>query len=271
MLTNTSRSLTYLVSVLYALLGAILFFQPEQMSTVFAWKVTGFMTITIGGWCLGNAWLAFTAARRWEWRLNHPALIYLWTFGVLEALVVISFRAKLQLVHPVAWLYLVTLTVNVLIAILGIMEWSRLRPSAVSSERNTRFGSFLANGFVLFVGWLGLYGLIAQMGWVGTNGEIFPEVMSPFTLRSFGAFYFSLTVGMIPVLFGKSITPLLNYGYMAYGLIVIITIAAFVYLPSFNFQEHPFGVVYFAAYLVAGILLGVMFVRHGTGVSKGIS
>jgi hypothetical protein len=66
MLTRFSRLLTFLVSILYAILGAALFFFPEGMAPVFAWKVTGFMTMTIGGWCLGNAWLAFVAARGWS-------------------------------------------------------------------------------------------------------------------------------------------------------------------------------------------------------------
>jgi hypothetical protein len=35
------------------------------------------MTITIGGWCLGNAWLAYINARRWEWKLVYSSLIYL--------------------------------------------------------------------------------------------------------------------------------------------------------------------------------------------------
>ena len=245
MLTNTSRLLTYLVSALYFVLGASLFFQPEQMAPVFAWKVTGFMTMTIGGWCLGNAWLAFFTARRWEWRRVHPALVYLWSFGVLESLVVILFRAKLQLVHPIAWLYLATLAINILVAILGIKDWIQLRPSIVSTEDTAGFVRFLAIGFIVFVGLLGIYGLTAQSGWLGTKGEIFPEIMSPFTLRSFGAFYLSLTIGMIPILLDKRITPLLNYGFLAFGLIVIITIAGFAYLPLFNFQKHPFGTVIF--------------------------
>ena len=267
MLTNTSRTLTYLVSILYALLGVVLFFLPEQMAPLFAWKVTGFMTMTIGGWCLGNAWLAFFAARRWEWRLVQPALIYLWTFGILETLIVILFRAKLQLVHPIAWLYMTTLAVNILITVLGITDWFRIRPSAASPEGITGFFRFVTLGFIVFVGWLGLYGLIAKIGWLGTNGEIFPEVMSAFTLRSFGAFYFFLTVGMLPVLFGKSMTPFVNYAFLAIALIVIIMIAAFAYLPLFDFQDHPFGTLYFAAYLVAGVLSVVMFAKYGTGVS----
>ncbi|MEY2818830.1 MAG: hypothetical protein RL275_2293, partial [Chloroflexota bacterium] len=106
MLTNTSRVLTYMLAALYAVIGAVLFFQPEQQAPIFAWNVTGFMTMTIGGWCLGNAWLAFFTARRWNWQLVYPALAYLWSFGILEGLVVVSFRDKLNLQYPVAWFYI---------------------------------------------------------------------------------------------------------------------------------------------------------------------
>ena len=56
MLSNTSRLLTYLTGILYAILGFLLFFLPEQLAPVFAWKVTPFMAMTIGGWCIGNVW-----------------------------------------------------------------------------------------------------------------------------------------------------------------------------------------------------------------------
>ena len=54
MLTNTSRVLTYLLAALYTGIGAILFLQPEQQAPIFAWNVTGFMTMTICAWCLGK-------------------------------------------------------------------------------------------------------------------------------------------------------------------------------------------------------------------------
>jgi hypothetical protein len=268
MLSNTSRLLTYLLSALYLVLGATLFLLPEQMAAVFAWKVTGFMTMTIGGWCLGNAWLAFLTARRWEWGRVYPALVYLWSFGILEGLVVVLFREKLQLAHPIAWLYLVTLAVNLSAAALGISDWLRLRPSGQAGEPMTSFTRFLAIGFVVFVGFLGIWGLTAQIGDAATNGEIFPEIMSLFTLRSFGAFYFSLTVGMIPLLFEKSRIPLLNYAFLAMGLIIIITVAAFAYLHLFDFRVHPFGTLYFAAYIVAGVLALYLMLRYGTGATQ---
>ena len=269
MLTRTSHMLTGLLSVLYAVLGAVLFLLPNQMAAVFAWKVTAFMTMTIGGWCLGNAWLAFFTARRWRWDLVYPALIYLWTFGILEAWIVILFRDKLSLAHPIAWLYLITLVVNVIAAMVGVLDWLRLRPAAPTAERLTLWMRLLAIFFVLFVGFLGIWGLTAQIGDRATNGEIFPEIMSLFTLRSFGAFYLSLTVGMIPLLLEKNRAPFLNYAFLAQGLIVIITIAAFAFLSLFDFNEHPFGALYFAAYIGAGLVSLLLFWRYGTGLPKG--
>ena len=82
MLSNTSRWLTYILSFLYGILGLLLFFLSAQLAPVFAWKVTPFMAATMGGWCIGNAWSAFITARRWEWRLVYPSLVYFWVFGI---------------------------------------------------------------------------------------------------------------------------------------------------------------------------------------------
>ena len=129
MLSNTSRWLTYLTAILYAILGVVLFFLPQSLAPVFAWKVTPFMTMTIGGWCIGNAWLAYVTARRWDWKLVYPALFYLWMFGITELAVLFAFRDKLILVHPIAWLYFVALCVSAITAIVGLIDFFRIRPS----------------------------------------------------------------------------------------------------------------------------------------------
>lgn len=266
MLSYLSRLLTYLNAVLYAILGVLLFFLPAQLAPVFAWKVTAFMAMTIGGWCLGNAWLAWIAARRWRWKLVFSALLYLWLFGVGGLLVLIFFRAKLNLSHPVAWLYFVTIIVNTLTAVIGVIDVLRLRPSASSSGSSfTVLQNILLASFILFVGFLGLYGCIATVGAPGTNGGIFPEVMSPFTLRSFGAFYLSIALSLTPFLWNKNVNAILNHSLAAYGLIFFITLAACIYLRLFNFSAKPGGLLYFAAYLVVGIPLLFVFRRHGTG------
>ena len=140
MLSTLSRFLTYLLAALYAVLGALLFFMPEQLAPVFAWKVTPFMTMTIGGWCLGNAWLAFFAARRWKWEKVFTSLLYLWLFGVGELLVLFFFRDKLVLKHPVAWLYLVTLLTNAGAAYVGAVEVARHRPRLRPAPADRQWG-----------------------------------------------------------------------------------------------------------------------------------
>ena len=262
-----SRSLTYLLAALYALTGAVLWLFPEQLAPVFAWKVSPFVTMTIGGWCLGNAWLAWVNARRWQWGLIYTSLLYLWTFGVLEAGVLLVFRANLKLGHPIAWLYLATLVINLLGAIAGFADWLRLHPKPLASgPAAPRSAWFATLAFLLFVGFLGLYGLFAPNGAAGTRGGIFPEVMSNFTLRSFGAFYFALAITVAPLL-GKGRNPAnyLHHGFAAFGLIVFITAAAFVYIGLFDFVHRPGGLAYFGAYLIAGIPLLLVFLRFGTG------
>ena len=115
------------------------------------------------------------------------------------------------------------------------------------------------------MGFLGLYGLTAQIGDVGTNGGIFPEVMSLFTLRSFGVFYFSLALSIVPYFWYNSRNAILHHSAAAFALILFITIAAFVYLPLFNFTERPGGSLYFIVYLAVGIPLLLIFRKYGTG------
>jgi len=264
MLSNVSRWLTYLTAILYAILGLLLFFLPEQLAPVFAWKVTPFMTMTIGGWCIGNAWLAYYAARRWEWRRIYSALLYLWLFGIFESYVLFAFRDRIQLVHPIAWLYLVTLALNLLIAILGISDWLRIRPARKPFGEPVLWWQRLAViVFVLLVGYLGLYGVFAQIGGPSTQGEIFPEVMSLFTLRSFAFFYLSLGLAVVPLVWERNMSTLLNHAAAAYGFIVAITIAAFVYIRLFDFAERPGGLLYFGAYLIVGIPLLFVFAKYG--------
>ena len=268
MLSNTSRWLTYLLAVLYTVLGALLFFLPESLAPVFAWKVTPFMAMTIGGWCLGNAWLAWVTARRWRWDLVYSSFLYLWIFGIGELLVLFNFRNALVLAHPIAWLYFITLLINTAAAIIGIVDWIRIRPTLAPPSPLTRLEYAAAVAFILFVGFLGLYGTIMQNGAPGTNGGIFPEIMSPFTLRSFGMFYLALSLSVIPHLLNQNRNALLHHGYAAYGLIIFITTAAFVYIRLFDFAARPGGLAYFGAYLVVGISFIFVFLKFGTGAPR---
>ena len=269
MLSNTSRWLTYMLSILYALLGFLLFFFSGQFAPVFAWKVTAFMAATMGGWCIGNAWSAFMTARRWEWKLVYPSLIYLWVFGIAELAVLIVFRDKLVLGHTIAWLYLVTIGLNALAAVLGVYEWFRLRPAHETFGPQAKaFHYFLISAFVAIVAGLAIYGLYAQVGDVGTNGGVFPEVMSPFTLKAFAVFYLSLCLSAAVMLRERNLLTLLTYGFSSDMLVIAITAAIFVYFNLFDFSAHPGQFIYVGAYFLIGIPLTWTILKEGTGVSK---
>ncbi|MEW5938725.1 MAG: hypothetical protein AB1750_03615 [Chloroflexota bacterium] len=266
MLSKTSRALTYLLALLYALLGAALYVLPETLAPVFAWKVTPFMTMTIGGWCLANAWLAYVTARRWNWSRVHTTFIYLWLFGVSELIVLLAFRDKLNLAHPIAWLYLATLIVNALAALLGLADWIRIRPTIESNppflQPIHHFYAFLFSGFVAI---LGVYGVSAQIGAPGTNGGIFPEVMSLFTLRSFAVFYLSIALSSAPYIWEKSLNAVLHHAYASLPLIILVAAAAFVYIRLFDFANRPGGLVYIGVYLLVGIPILFALRKYGTG------
>jgi hypothetical protein len=266
MLSNTSRLFTYLNALLYTVIGALLFTMPEQLTPVFAWKVSPLVTMTVGGWCLGNAWVAFFAARRWQWTQTQPSLYYLWLFGLLELVVMFAFREKLQFGHPVALLYAGALLANGITAILGIIDVLRLRPTIDQSGMRTSSIQYI--GLILFilgVGFLGFYGITAQIGALGTNGGIFPEIMTLLTLRSFGVFYLSIALGVVPLLWNRNLQTFLSHGLVSYGLILFITAAAFVYIRLFDFVQRPGGLAYFGAYLAVGIVFLVNFRTYGTG------
>jgi hypothetical protein len=61
----------------------------------FAWKVSPFVAMTIGSYLLGSAWMAGVVQHTWTFARVYTLLLYLWLFGVLETVVVISHRDKL--------------------------------------------------------------------------------------------------------------------------------------------------------------------------------
>jgi len=270
MLSTNSRWLTYINAGLYVVLGAFLFLRPEGFAPVFAWKVSPFMTMIIGGWCLGNAWLAFQVARRWDWDSTYASLIYFWVFGLAQLAVLIAFRDKVQSAHPIAQLYLIAIGLNALTAVVGIIEWARVRPSLRPAimEISSPLIRIPLWGFVLFLYYAALYGLLIPAGGFATNGEIFPEPLSAFTLRSFGAFFLSIALGATPFLKNRDRDALLSHGYSSFGSIVVITIGEFVHLRVFDLSTYPFQIVFLGAYLVVGVVVAIMFAKYGTGNRK---
>ena len=251
-LSNASRALTFLVAFLWALIGVVFFLVPSWSQARFPWVVSDFVTMTIGGWCLGTAFLAWWAGRVWVWGAVHPTLVYLWVFGVLELGVVLEFDDLLRTDVVLTWPYLVALGATVLAGAVGIVDLIRLRPTTmVSGEPVPRWMRGTTGLFVVLVGLIAAFALAAPDS--ALNGRVFPEPLSLFTVRAFGMFYLALALGALPTVLARNLTPVTNYMASAMALVVFITIAALVFIDTFDFSNHPLQILYIAAYLIVGI------------------
>jgi hypothetical protein len=266
MIAPTLRTLLFVLAAGYCAMGVTLFLAPHWAANNFAWRVSPFVAMTIGGWCIGTAWVCFIVAQRAQWWAMICPILYLALFGIFESAVVISFRERLLISHPLAWLYCGILVGTCLVALAALFEARRHRPivSAVGPPLS-KVAIGLALLFIGIVGFLGIYGLTAVPGMRGLNASIFPEQLSPFSLRAFGAFYFALALAVVPLLWARGIGNLVNHGFAMYALLVFITLAAIFFIERFDFVGRPTQLFYIGIYLAVATAVGVYLVRYGTG------
>lgn len=263
MLSPMSRMLTRVLAVLFAVLGAVLFLAPDWANANFLWKTSPFVAMTIGGWYLGSAVMAWEGARQWQWSVTYPRLLYVWSFGLLEAGALALHGAVIRWDALFVVPYIAVLAVAVLTAIVGIADWLRLRPAieplGVPTPGWVRLGIL---GFVLFVGFLATVAALGPRG--ATNGAVFPEALTLLTVRGFGAFYLSLGLAALPLLWARGMQPVLALAWAGCALVIPIEIAALVNLDKFNLAAHPLGLLYLAAYLVAliGAVVDIAWERN---------
>lgn len=273
MLSTTSRMLTRLSAICYLLLGAVLFLAPQWSSDEFPWNVSAFVVMTIGGWCLGNAVFAWQSARVWDWNRVYPALIYLWSFGLFEAAVLVAFRDRVSVGSIVAIGYMVTIGINVLAAVVGIADWLRLRPSM--QAEGTPVPGYVRALIIFFtfnLSVLALGGLRAQAGGLSTEGGIFPEPLTLFTVRAFAAFFAAIGLSALPLIWARTLTPMFSYGLAGIVLIIPILIAAFVNFDAFDLGNRPGGILYLGSYLFTLIVTawGLWHYRPALQVREGV-
>lgn len=249
MLSPTSRLLTRLLAVLYTALGIVLFFAPFWASQNFAWKVSPWVAMTIGGWCLGNAYFAWRSVRVWRWNAIFPNMVYLWSFGVLQTLVLIVFRDKLLLIGPVSWLYISTLFVNLICVGLGIYEWYKTKPKIKPEGKAIvpwiRINLFFNISFAVLVTVVMLVNPTPLIA-----GDIMPEKVSLFTIYAFGMFYLSLALAGLSLITSKGAAPIYNIAQGAVAFMIPTTLAAIFFFWHVNFMEELVAFLYITIYIL---------------------
>jgi hypothetical protein len=259
-LSQVSRALTAVTAGASAVLGVLLFTAPGWAAPRFAWQVTSLMVMSIGAWFLGNAAWAARIVRDWRWDRWASSLVYLWAFGILQTVVLVVHADAVVTDSPVALLYLGVIGLMVATAGVGVVDVVRLRPGwGDGGPRAPRWLRIAVLSFIVITGYLFAVAILRPTAAVG--GRIFPEDMSPFTVRSFGVYFLALVLGAVVLAVHPSLRMLLAHIEGGIGITVTILAAALFHLAVFDLGRHPGQWIYLGAY-VAVLLISVPTVVH---------
>jgi len=202
----------------------------------------------MGGWYLGSAGMALEGARLWRWSVAHALLIFVWSFGLLEGLLLIIHSDVLQPGALLGWPYILTLAVASGTAILGIVDLARTRPPMRPGGLPHPWWSRVL--WVLFVAYVMILVVLLVDG-IAPDGKVWPGPLSLLTARAFAAFFFALVLGAVANALARGFATVEAYLRPALVLATIIEIAAIVYIGQFDFAAKPGGLLYHASYVAA--------------------
>jgi hypothetical protein len=241
-----------LAVVAYAATGVPLFFAPSYQSDHFAWKVSPFVAMTVGAWCLGTAvWAAWAILDHRGWEPIRPCIFYVFTFGATQLGVALYESDLLRTDVVLAWPYLAALGLSVVGGALALVD-GRAHLGPDRRPGGARVPPIMRRLDVVFV--LFVWFLAAVAFWApekATNGAIFPEPLSLFSLRAFGVFFLSLGVGLGVLVRDLRADAYLVSMWCGLALVVPILVATVVYADSFDLSAHPGQLAYPAAYVAA--------------------
>jgi hypothetical protein len=252
------RALLALAVVAYVGTGIPLFFAPSWSSERFAWKVSPFVAMTAGAWCLGTAVFAAWAVLGRRWEPLRPCIVYVLSFGATQLALALYESDLLRTDVILAWPYLAALGLSVAGGVLAVVDGrAHLGPDRrPGGYRVTSLMRWTDVGFVAFVWFLAAVAFWAPEK--ATNGAIFPEPLSLFSLRAFGVFYLSLGVAFAVLVADRRADAVFVGMWCGLALIGPILVATAVYADSFDLSEHPGQLAYPAAYVVA--LVGAVLI-----------
>ncbi|MDQ4131864.1 MAG: hypothetical protein M3179_01355 [Actinomycetota bacterium] len=249
-LSPLARGLLGVTAAAYLVTGIPLFVAPGWASDHFAWRVSPFVAMTAGAWCIGTAAVALYAVGWQRWSAVRPCVVYTFAFGVSQLGVALYERDLLRTGEVLTWPYLLALVLSVVAAGIALVQGRRhLRPDRGGGLRVTPFIRVMMIGFIALVFFLALVAFVAPVR--GRNGSIFPEPLSLFSLRAFGVFYLSLGIAMLVIVADRRVEAFLLYMRGGLVLVAAILVATIVHADSFDLSAHPLQIVYPLAYLVA--------------------
>lgn len=251
-------SLSFALFVLYSILGIILFFNPTFGASQFAWKISPFVAMTIGGWAIGAAYFAFTSFKSGQWNRIYPNLIFLWIFGAAETIILLLFKNKIILNTPLSLIYTGTLLLNCVFSAIGVSVI--LKNGIPENSGGKARPKWLQRGIIfaiITVSFIAIGALTTSEGGPVTTGKFLPEKLSLFTTRAFGVFYLSLVLTGLTLIPNKSVIPVLSFAKGGLSLTVPITAASLIYFAGFDLRKFPGAFLYIFIYIL--VIIAVLF------------
>ncbi len=253
---GVARWLTVGGGVALLLVGAVFFVAPGYSAANFPWNVSPMVAMTIGAWAIGTGAIAVDCGWRWDVPRSFAALVLVWTFALLELLVVLAFLGALRTDHLLTWPYLLALGLTAAAAVVGVPVLYRARTEIRRpGERIPGWVWFFIVSFIIVVGFLAVSLFLRTTDAPGQT--LFPEPLTLFTVRAFSAFFASLVAGAVALLFSRNLAAPVELARVGLYLIVPIVIATLANLGSFDFGARPGGLIYIGAYVATGLIAAV--------------
>jgi hypothetical protein len=253
-----SKTILAICGLVLIFTGLGLFLLPEYGAENFAWQVSPFLSMTIGGWSLGLGVMALDAARGWASNglsRVYASVVAVWLFAVLQMLVVIGFFFALRTDHLLTYPYLLALLLGSLSAVLGApILWGRRQLLATQGDGTP---IWLRGTYGLFVVVTLVLALAAFLIAPGRTAHIVPEPLSAFSAAAFAAFLVALAAGALPLAFSHDPEPAAQYARAGLFPDILTLAAALSFSSTFDFAATG-AWLYIAAYVVVAIVaLGI--------------
>ncbi|HUP83577.1 MAG TPA: hypothetical protein VM284_05235 [Candidatus Limnocylindria bacterium] len=253
-----SKTLLSIAGLVLIFVGAAMFLLPEYGVENFAWNVSPFVAMTIGGWSIGMGLMALDAARLWARNglsRVYAAVVAVWLFCVLELAVVVGFAPLLRSDHWLTYPYVLALGLGAVSAVLGAPTLWRRRPLlATQGEGTPRWLRATYAVFAVVTLALAVAALVVDT----SVPRVVPEPLSDFSATAFAAFLVALGAAALPMAVTNDIEPQVQFARAGIFPDVLALAAAASFSSTFDFAAHPGNWLYIGAYVaVAVFALGI--------------
>ena len=261
MLSRACYLSTVLVAAAYALLGAVLFVAPSWSAHHFPWHVSPFLAMTMGGWYVGTAAYAGSAARHWRWTSAYALLLYVWAFGIGQGILLAIHTDVIRSSATLTWPYVAVFGLAGVSAVVGIADALRVRPGMDGDP--DKVGPLPRALSTVFVAVVIVLALPLVDGYQHP-GSIWPGPLTLISAQGFSVFFLSLALSAAPLVLVGRREPMRLYGDAGLVLSGAILIATFVFIDRFHFGKHPGGLLYVGLYVAVFVVTArqVMTIRR---------